>query len=104
MANIRPLSAQRQQAVMGNDPRKLVTYAGNQRQNLQRDWKLISDAINNVQLTPGPPGPQGPAGPGAIPTGLLSALPAPGNAGAMYGATDTNQLFWDNGTSWVGIA
>lgn len=36
-----------------------------------------------------------------IPTGLLSARPAAGNAGAVYLATDAPATFWvDDGAAW----
>lgn len=34
-------------------------------------------------------------------TGLLSARPAFGNAGALYYATDTSTMYYDTGTAWV---
>lgn len=33
-------------------------------------------------------------------SGLLAALPASGTTGAVYYATDTNTLYFDNGTTW----
>jgi len=36
--------------------------------------------------------------------GLLSARPAPGIGGRKYFATDTNQEWYDTGTSWVNIS
>lgn len=32
--------------------------------------------------------------------GVASAIPTAGNAGRMYFATDTTEIFSDNGTSW----
>ncbi len=37
-------------------------------------------------------------------TGLLSARPAAGTAGRIYLATDTNQLYRDDGTGWNALA
>ena len=38
-----------------------------------------------------------------IKNGLASAIPAAGNAGCLYFATDTNVVYQDNGTTWVPI-
>jgi hypothetical protein len=40
----------------------------------------------------------------SIQSGLFSARPAAGNAGYLYIATDTQQLFRDSGSAWVLIA
>lgn len=36
-------------------------------------------------------------------TGVLASRPAAGNAGFLYFATDTDLLYYDNGTAWVTI-
>lgn len=39
----------------------------------------------------------------SITSGLLSARPTAGNTGTLYVATDTNQLYRDNGATWDAI-
>jgi len=59
-------------------------------------WQAL-DAISMDEL------PDGASKKGVL-TGLLSARPAPGTAGRLYHATDTDQIFRDTGTTWQLIA
>ena len=67
--------------------------------------KGLITAASNITITPSAIGAvKNNGGAPSIQEGLYSALPAAGNAGSIYIASDTLQTFRDNGTNWVQIS
>ena len=85
MGTVSRVPTQRQQAVLPSDPEQTRNYLLNQRRDLQRDWRITAEAVNEISNT-----------------GAAADLPPTGMAGRIYLATDTNYLYVDNGNGhWV---
>jgi len=70
-------------------PFTFATQSGNvPASQLDANWTALVNYINAREIT----------------FGLLASRPAAGVSGRYYFATDTNQFFGDNGSTWIALA